>query len=76
MKLRQTIIQRILDKNSPLSLLLASALDFTQTWIRELANANKVNGPLTTAAAIVVIKKDMGIFDDSEILEKADSVAA
>lgn len=81
MKLKNTVIQRILDSSS-LSLAIAMELGFTQDWVRKLAKKMRdekdcINGPLTTAAALGVIKKDMGILDDSEVLDKVpiESVA-
>lgn len=77
MKLKQTIIQRILDGSYPLSLELAKELKVTQFWVRSLATKNKTNGLLTTAGALAVIKKEMKLADDAEILEREnDSVAA
>lgn len=52
---------------------LASALAFTETWIRECINSNKDNGPLTTMKAIEVIRIETGL-PDREILE--DKVTA
>lgn len=69
MILKPEIKERILN-DGKLSLALAACLGFTQTWIRELAHANKDNGPLTTVAAVAVLKQDAGTFDDSEVLEK------
>jgi hypothetical protein len=48
---------------------LASALAFTETWIRECINANKDNGPLTTMKAIQIIREETGL-NDSQILEE------
>ncbi len=77
MKLKQTIVQRILDGNSSLSLELAKELKVSQYWIKMLALKNKTNGPLTTAGALAVIKNEMKLADDTEILEREnDSVAA
>ncbi len=77
MKLRQTIVQRILDNTSPLSLDLAKELKCTQPWVKALAEKNENNNKLTTVACVSIIKKDMGCMDDSEVLEKeGDSVAA
>lgn len=50
-------------------LLLALAMDFTEQWIIKLLDANKENGPLTTAMALKVIKEQTGL-KDSEILEE------
>lgn len=72
MKLRNTIVQRILETG--LSLDLAKVLGFTQGYIRTLAKKNDPNSFLTTMAAVEVIKKDMGILDDSEVLEKVVNV--
>ena len=68
MILKLAITNKILDSGE-LSLELAMALNFTQTWIRELARNNKENGPLTTAKALQVIGKETGLAND-EILEE------
>lgn len=68
MVLKQDIKDMILKEGS-LSLALAAGLSFTQTWIRELAHANKENGPLTTAKALQVIGKETGLEND-KILEE------
>jgi len=68
MKLKDTVIQRILETGSDLSLNLAKVLGFTQDWIKKLAKKNDNNGPLTTMAAIDVIKQDMDTTDESKIL--------
>lgn len=74
MILKSTAIQLILD-NPAVSLALASKLKFTQTWIRELARVNRENSPLTTMAAVQVIREETGLLD-SEILEEREPVAA
>jgi hypothetical protein len=48
---------------------LALALGFTEQWIIKLLDANKENGPLTTAKALQVIREETGL-TDSEILEE------
>jgi hypothetical protein len=70
MILKDTVVQRILNKKYPLNLMLAIELGVTQDWICILAKRNEKNNPLTTVASITIIKKDMGVIDDSEVLEK------
>lgn len=48
---------------------LALAMGFTEQWIIRLIDANKENGPLTTAKALQVIKQETGLTDD-QILEE------
>ena len=69
MILKNTVQQRILT-NKMLSLSLALELKVNQEWVRTLAKRNEKNGPLTTAACVAIIKNDMGILEDSEVLEK------
>lgn len=66
MKLTAKAIAAI--SNRPVILALALALGFTEVWIVKLIEANKENGPLTTAKALQVIKAESGL-SDSEILE-------
>lgn len=66
MKLTAKAIASI--SNRPVILALALALGFTEVWIVKLIEANKENGPLTTAKALQVIKAESGL-SDSEILE-------
>lgn len=68
MKLKQTILQRLLESR-PFRLKLAVDLNFSEVWVDRLITANKDNGPLTTAKAIQVIKQETGLAD-SEILEE------
>lgn len=75
MKLSQKVITKILDQESGLRLKLAATMKFTEGWIRTLAYKNKDNGPLTTAAALGVIRKEMKL-KDSEILEEAETELA
>ena len=46
---------------------IALALNFTETWIGLCIKQNKSNGPLTTAAALEVIRRETGLGDE-EIL--------
>lgn len=39
---------------------LGIALGFTDAWIQSLAKANKVNGPLTTYKALVILREETG----------------
>lgn len=54
---------------------LALELDFTELWVNKLISANKENGPLTSAKALQVIRKESGL-TDSEILEEEKVEAA
>lgn len=51
---------------------IALALNFTETWIGLCIKQNKENGPLTTAAALEVIRKETGL-NDEEILEREEA---
>lgn len=66
MILTKAAIEKI---NTKTRLSLALAMGFTEQWIIKLIDANKENGPLTTAKALQVIKKETGL-TDSEILEE------
>lgn len=66
MKLTAKAITAISNRGSMLA--LALALGFTEVWIVKLIEANKENGPLTTAKALQVIKSESGL-NESEILE-------
>lgn len=68
MKLKQTIINR-LNQERMFRLKIADGLGFKELWIDKLIEANKNNGPLTTAKSLQVIRKELGI-TDSEILEE------
>lgn len=65
------ITAEVLDKINTLQarLKLASELNFSETWIRSLLANNKDNGPLTTSAALRVIREETGL-NDAEILEE------
>lgn len=68
MKLKQTIIDDLItDRNFRLK--IAVALNFSEQWTDRLIAANKDNGPLTTAKAVLVIKEEKGL-NDSQILEE------
>lgn len=49
---------------------LVLKLDFSELWVNKLVEANKDNGPLTTAAALAVIREETGL-TDNDILEEA-----
>lgn len=53
---------------------LAAALGFTELWINRLVDANKENGPLTTAKALQVIREETGLSDDQILEEDAVEV--
>lgn len=67
MKLSQQAIGELSEREPRLK--LALALSFTELWIDKLIDANKNNGPLTTAKALQVIREETGL-DDSQILEE------
>lgn len=52
---------------------LAMKLGFTEQWVIRIIDANKANGPLTTAAALKVIREETGL-KDSEILEETELI--
>jgi len=68
MKLRQKILTN-LAADRPFRLKVAVALDFSEQWIDRLIDANKDNGPLTTAKALQIIREELGL-TDFEILEE------
>lgn len=72
MKLRQSIILALLDSRE-FRLRVAIALGFGEQWINKSIAANKVNGPLTTASALQVIREELGL-KDFEILEEFEKV--
>ena len=65
MILTETALSQI--NNQETRLRLGLALGFTEAWISALIKKNKVNGDLTTAAALRVIKEETGLTED-EIL--------
>ena len=67
MRLTETAIQKIDDKE--IRLKLALALGFTEQWIIASIAKNKENGPLTTYKALQVITKETGL-RQKEILEE------
>lgn len=71
MKLTQKAIAAISIRSVKLA--LALGLGFTELWIGKLIEANKENGPLTTAMAMGIIKKETGL-TDQEILEAEHEV--
>lgn len=66
------ITKKALDKMNTQTgrLRLALSLGFSETWVRGLLDKNKDNGPLTTAAALKVIREVTG-FSDEQILTDA-----
>lgn len=67
MKLSKKAIKGI--KNQATRLKLALAMGFSEQWIIKVIEANKQNGPLTTATALRVIREELGI-SDQEILDE------
>jgi len=72
MKLTRKAIRAI--KDQAIRLKLALALGFSEQWINRVIDANKANGPLTTAKALKVIREETGL-TDSEILEEEKATA-
>lgn len=68
MKITKKALSKI--NNQTARLRIALALGFSETWVRGLIDKNKDNGPLTTAAALQVIREETGLVD-SEILMEA-----
>lgn len=66
MKLTEQALSKF---NQTIRLRLGLALGFSERWVIEMHKANKSNGPLTTAAALKVIREETGL-EDSEILEE------
>jgi len=79
MKLKETVQAIIGNQNDykakVIRTRIALALNFTEFWVGRCIKANKDNGPLTTMAAIEIIREETGL-EDSEILEEADQIAA
>lgn len=67
MKLSSKAIEAI--NNRPVIMSLALTLGFSELWVNKLIEANKPNGPLTTVAALEVIRKETEL-SDKEILER------
>ncbi len=61
--------------NQTTRLRLALALGFSETWVRGLIQKNKDNSPLTTAAALRIIREETGL-KDSQILEELTTSTA
>lgn len=61
MKIRKRIINKI---GQSTRLKLALALNCSEQWIARVIDANKINGPLTTAAALKVIREETGLTDE------------
>lgn len=72
MKLTKTAIEG-LDRGVRLD--LAKALDFSELWINKLIEANKDNGPLTTAKALQVIQEGTGLSESEILVEEETKVA-
>lgn len=73
MKLTKVSIEKISNRQATLK--LALELGFSELWVNKLIQANKENGPLTTAKALRVIKEETGL-DYSEILEEDNEVVS
>jgi glutamate dehydrogenase/leucine dehydrogenase len=66
MKIRNRVLNQLKDKR--IRRRLAEALDVTDQSIMNYISVNKDNGPLTTAAALLVIHEETELSDE-EILE-------
>ena len=51
---------------------LMNVLKFTELWMNQVLKANKVNGPLTTMAAIQAIQKETGMSQEEILDMEAD----
>lgn len=71
MKLTNKAKEAITNRASVLK--LALALDFSELWIDKLIEANKNNGPLTTAKALQIIQEETGLTQD-DILEESQEL--
>jgi hypothetical protein len=59
MVLSPDIVSKILSSEDiKLRQKLAAGLDFTDDWVRRLAQANKPNGPLTTVKGVQIIQQE------------------
>jgi hypothetical protein len=74
MKLNNEIIA-LLTGSRDMRLALCSALGFTELWIDKLIEKNKVNGPLTTAKSLEVIRKETGRADANILSEELETEA-
>lgn len=72
MKLSNLCISKIQSDRAKI-MALALGLNFTELWINKLLDANKNNGPLTTAKSLQVIKEQTDL-TDLEILEEVPEV--
>lgn len=71
MRLTNNIQELLVNKDSKATRTrLALALNFSERWILKCAHDNRDNGPLTTIAALKILKKETGL-SQSEILEEA-----
>lgn len=68
MKLSNLCISKIKSDRAKI-MALCLGLNFTELWVNKLLDANKDNGPLTTAKSLQVIKEQTDL-TDNEILEE------
>lgn len=73
MKISEKAISQINTQTGRLK--IALALGFSETWVRGLIDKNRNNGPLTTAAALKVIRQETGL-TEKEILEETSAKVA
>lgn len=73
MKLTKICIETIQGKRD-LILKLALELGFSELWVNKLLDANKENGPLTTAKALQLIRESTGLLDQEILIEAVKEV--
>lgn len=69
MKLSNKALEAL--QNRRVMLEIAMSLSFSEQWMRKVIEANKDNGPLTTAKSIQIITKETGLSQD-EILQETE----
>lgn len=53
---------------------LGLALGFSEQWIIKLLDANKPNSPLTTMAAVKVLREETGLTDQELLTEEVSEL--
>lgn len=69
MKLSEAATEAI-KNNFDLRMNLAKALRFSEGWILTLSYRNKENGPLTSAKALQVIRKELRLADQEILVDE------
>lgn len=78
MKLTEQAIQLLEGterKAKALRTMLALQLNFTERWIQKCIHENKDNGPLTTLAALKVLKQETGLTEEQLFAEPEKAIA-